>query len=75
MLLLRQHELYKFQIHVLPLPPANFVHVTPGQWADHNGIKSFLMSYTITTNFTVGVFFCDSLDLCYDPCHVIKHES
>ena len=25
-----------------------------------------------------GVFFCDSLDLCYDPCHVlcvIKHES
>ena len=24
---------------------------------------------------TVGVFFCDSLDLCYDPCHVIKHES
>ena len=24
---------------------------------------------------TMGVFFCDSLDLCYDPCHVIKHES
>ena len=24
---------------------------------------------------SVGVFFCDSLDLCYDPCHVIKHES
>ena len=23
----------------------------------------------------LGVFFCDSLDLCYDPCHVIKHES
>ena len=23
---------------------------------------------------TLGVFFCDSLDLCYDPCHVIKHE-
>ena len=25
--------------------------------------------------WTVGVFFCDGLDLCYDPCHVIKHES
>ena len=24
---------------------------------------------------TVGVFFCDCLDLCYDLCHVIKHES
>ena len=24
---------------------------------------------------SLGVFFCDSLDLCYDPCHVIKHES
>ena len=23
----------------------------------------------------LGVFFCDSLDLCYDACHVIKHES
>ena len=23
----------------------------------------------------LGVFFCDSLDLCYNPCHVIKHES
>ena len=23
----------------------------------------------------VGVFFCDSLDLYYDSCHVIKHES
>ena len=53
MLLLRQHELYKFQIHVLPLPPANFVHVTPGQWADHNVVKSFLMLYTIITNFSV----------------------
>ena len=21
------------------------------------------------------VFFCDSLYPCYDPCHVIKHES
>ena len=51
MLLLRQHELYKFQIHVLPLPPANFVHVTPGQWADHNGVKFFLNSYKIP-NFT-----------------------
>ena len=20
----------------------------------------------------LGVFFCDSLDLCYDPCHVIQ---
>ena len=25
--------------------------------------------------YILGVFFCDSLDLCYDPCHVIKHES
>ena len=25
--------------------------------------------------FAEGVFFCDSLDPCFDPCHVIKHES
>ena len=31
--------------------------------------------YRISTLDTLGVFFCDSLDLCYDPCHVIKHES
>ena len=24
---------------------------------------------------SMGVFLCNSLDLCYDPCHVIKHES
>ena len=24
---------------------------------------------------SLAVFFCDSLDLCYDPCHVMKHES
>ena len=49
----RQHELYKFQIHVLPLPPANFVHVTPDQWADHNEIKAFLKSHINLPDFTV----------------------
>ena len=27
------------------------------------------------SDLSLGVFFCDSLDPCYDPCHVIKHES
>ena len=26
-------------------------------------------------DYALGVFFCNSLDLCYDPCHVVKHES
>ena len=30
---------------------------------------------TVSAARTEVVFFCDSLDPCYDPCHVIKHES
>ena len=29
----------------------------------------------ISILMTLAVFFCDSFDPCYDPCHVIKHES
>ena len=31
-------------------------------------------SLWLSSHQTMGVFFCDSLDLCYDPCHVIKHD-
>ena len=43
------------------------------------GLKPYLsINKLVDTSIglaTMGVFFCDSLDLCYDPCHVIKHKS
>ena len=38
----------------------------------------FRKTHTIDTCLyknSMGVFFCNSLDLCNDPCRVIKHES
>ena len=47
-------------IHSIPIQEDRLLH--PLQAA------SFLKDQTL------GVFFCNSLDLCHDPCHVIKHE-
>ena len=47
--------------------PCTFVYF----WTFFPAVCLFRRNYLFRT---LGVFFCDSLDLCCDPCHVIKHE-